>query len=384
MSGSAYPWFKFDPEAWRNDKALALVSIGARGLWVEMLCLMHQARPYGHLLVGVGGRPLTDEHLSILVKVPLTQLPALLGELEDAGVFSRNRNGVIYSRRMCADEKKARIARRNGKAGGNPSLCKKTENKPSVKGGVKGGVKLKDSKDSKKDSESSLRSDSSADKDRPVDIAQMMVDIWNDVCGDFKKSRMTPARRKKLPTVLKRDFGSSDQAWRAFCRRIAASDFLSGRSTEWQCDLDWCLKPAKLVKISEGDFDNRTPTNPPGNGNHHGQRSSVLAARDAVLAGFSATHGTPDGGGLVDDAGDAAAGGGDAERRHANPVDLLSGTGEMAGGSGGAGGGGHDRQSDIFSDAGGDDGGLSESLGSDWENGAEDGIWFDEVPLDDG
>jgi hypothetical protein len=38
-------------------------------------------------------------------------------------VFSRTREGVIYSRRMTRDAKKSAIARKNGKNGGNPTLC---------------------------------------------------------------------------------------------------------------------------------------------------------------------------------------------------------------------------------------------------------------------
>jgi hypothetical protein len=59
-----------------------------------------------------------------------TEVGGLLGQLEGAGVFSRTGRGVIYSRRMVADEKKARLARKNGAKGGNPNLCKTTENPP--------------------------------------------------------------------------------------------------------------------------------------------------------------------------------------------------------------------------------------------------------------
>jgi hypothetical protein len=39
-------------------------------------------------------------------------------------VFSRDRHARIYSRRMVSDAKRAAIARKNGKTGGNPSLTK--------------------------------------------------------------------------------------------------------------------------------------------------------------------------------------------------------------------------------------------------------------------
>ena len=48
MSG---PWMKFYPSDWRADPALRMCSLGARGLWAEMMCIMHEAEPYGCLLV---------------------------------------------------------------------------------------------------------------------------------------------------------------------------------------------------------------------------------------------------------------------------------------------------------------------------------------------
>lgn len=134
---------KFYPSDWRADPMLRVCSIGARGLWMEMLSLMHESERYGHLLVN--GKPPTDRQFSALVAVPHDLLVELLSELEDAGVFSRDRNGSIYSRRMIRDEKKAEHARKIGKKGGNPSLAKQKENtaqdkgmdKPTVNGGDK-------------------------------------------------------------------------------------------------------------------------------------------------------------------------------------------------------------------------------------------------------
>lgn len=124
------PWLKFYPTDWRSDPALRMCSLAARGLWIEMIALMHEAVPYGHLLVS--GRSPTDAQLAVLVGAPSEQIPELLGELDAAGVFSRTREGVIYSRKMTRTAKKSAIARKNGKNGGNPTLCNKAQNNPSV------------------------------------------------------------------------------------------------------------------------------------------------------------------------------------------------------------------------------------------------------------
>ena len=39
------PWIKFYPRDWRGDQALRVVSLAARGLWIEMLSIMHEGQP---------------------------------------------------------------------------------------------------------------------------------------------------------------------------------------------------------------------------------------------------------------------------------------------------------------------------------------------------
>lgn len=113
---------KFYPADWQADQALRSVGLEARGLWIECMCIMHRAEPYGHLVVN--GRPVTDAQLAILAGTLPDRVPVLMAELATAGVFSRNRASVIYSRRMTRDEKRRALAEKNGSEGGNPALIR--------------------------------------------------------------------------------------------------------------------------------------------------------------------------------------------------------------------------------------------------------------------
>ena len=115
------PWFKFFPTDWSADPALRTVSLSARGLWIEMLCICHQSNPRGDLKIN--DKAVDASMLSRLCGGTLEETEKCLQELEDAGVFSRRKNGVIYSRRMEKDENRSRKNRENGSKGGNPSLC---------------------------------------------------------------------------------------------------------------------------------------------------------------------------------------------------------------------------------------------------------------------
>lgn len=110
MTGSQ-PWMKFYPRDWRGDQALRAVSIAARGLWMEMLCIMHEASPYGHLVLG--GHAVSNDVLARMSGLGADQCCELIAELESAGVFSRTRKGVIYSRRMIKDRSRAEKGRKS-------------------------------------------------------------------------------------------------------------------------------------------------------------------------------------------------------------------------------------------------------------------------------
>ena len=148
------PWLKFFPTDWRADPALRMCSLAARGLWIEMLCLMHEARPHGSLLVN--GKPVTAAQLANLVGAGVAEVEGFLAELEEAGVFSRDADGALYSRRMRRDEERAAVNRVNGRAGGNPSL--KASDNPPVNPAVKAGDKAqKPESDSRRQNQKTAR-----------------------------------------------------------------------------------------------------------------------------------------------------------------------------------------------------------------------------------
>jgi hypothetical protein len=123
---SAQPWLKFYPRDWRGDQALRAVSIAARGLWMEMLCIMHEASPYGHLVLG--GLAVSNGVLARMSGLGADECGTLVAELESAGVFSRTRKGVIYSRRMTKDRSRAEKGRKAVKK----RWAQKTESKGKI------------------------------------------------------------------------------------------------------------------------------------------------------------------------------------------------------------------------------------------------------------
>lgn len=115
-----------------KDTQLRIVSSGARGLWIDMLCLAWDSDPRGYLQTATG-KPLNTEQITRSTgNCSLEDVARWIAELEDSGVFSRSATGVIYCRRMVRDEHKRRLCQEAGKKGGNPTL------KGQAKGQVKG------------------------------------------------------------------------------------------------------------------------------------------------------------------------------------------------------------------------------------------------------
>lgn len=114
------PWMKFFGKDWCGDRALRSCSLGARGLWLEILLVMGEAEPRGSLLVN--GRQVDIKKLSGMVGADKKEVEQLFSELDEAGVFSRDADGTVFSRKMRRDEIKAQQDKANGKGGGNPTL----------------------------------------------------------------------------------------------------------------------------------------------------------------------------------------------------------------------------------------------------------------------
>ena len=125
------PWLKWYPADWRSETTLRMVGRPARSLWVDLIGIMHEAEPYGHLLIG-GLKP-TLKQLSQILGDPVEEIAILMHELETNGVCSKNHDGVLFSRRMVKDRQKSTVLSEAGKSGGNPGLKGrlKPEDKPS-------------------------------------------------------------------------------------------------------------------------------------------------------------------------------------------------------------------------------------------------------------
>lgn len=128
------PAFQFYPADWRKDPAVQSLSYFDRGVWLEILCLMHESEQRGKLLLN--GKKMPEEALARLLGLDKQILTKTLNTLLEYGVASINEEtGALISRRMVRDEEIRKIRTEAGRKGGNPNLLNQNYNQNGSKNG---------------------------------------------------------------------------------------------------------------------------------------------------------------------------------------------------------------------------------------------------------
>ena len=120
---SKLPAIQFYPGDWKKDPGVQALDFETRGIWFEIILLMHESEEYGALLLN--GRPMPDDALANLLRLDNGRLTTSLTKILEYGVAARRESdGALTCRRMLRDENIRQKRREGGKLGGNPALLK--------------------------------------------------------------------------------------------------------------------------------------------------------------------------------------------------------------------------------------------------------------------
>lgn len=127
------PALQFYPGDWRKDVGVQSLSYHDRGVWFEMLMLMHESEQRGKLLLN--GAPMPMDALAKVLGLDNQILTNTLTTLATYGVTSICENtGAIMCRRMVRDEHIREIRKKSGRMGGNPALVNQKSNQSATTG----------------------------------------------------------------------------------------------------------------------------------------------------------------------------------------------------------------------------------------------------------
>lgn len=115
------PAFQFYPADWRKDPGVQALNYHDRGVWHEILCLMHESERRGVLLLN--GKAMPEEALARMLGIDPVLLKQSLTTILSYGVAELEpETGALLNRRMVKDEMLRQVRIECGKLGGNPAL----------------------------------------------------------------------------------------------------------------------------------------------------------------------------------------------------------------------------------------------------------------------
>lgn len=338
---TALPWDKFYWSDYSGDPALKLCSLAAQGLWMRMLCICALSEPKGYLTVE--GQSLTTEDMVSLFGKGAEVISPLIEELRNKNVFSTDRTGKIYNRKMVRNAKKAKTARQNLKKPHHVSHSHDSEITPlgpnddtetdddldqNTPPNAPGSNQSLEARSQKLDKKESLPSG-----DVPTDPGGSMIlvegeaeavveaegatlpvlvieatslpvvrlnssqeieaaELWNDMArrtGLPQVQKFTSSRKVALRKRLEDCQGLP--GWKVALAKIEASAFLCGQHSSsnhpnWRADFDFITREKVFVKLMEGGYDG---TRGPNHADQLDEAFRKIAGEADGYSGFSLT-----------------------------------------------------------------------------------------------
>ena len=131
-SGKA-PSMQWYPADWRQDNGVQALSYHDRGVWFEMINIMHASSERG--VLSINGVAMSQEMIARLLGLDNQTFNQTLTNLLTYGVAKRREeDGAIFCKRMVHDESISQLRRESGRLGGNPSLLNQNPNQKPTTG----------------------------------------------------------------------------------------------------------------------------------------------------------------------------------------------------------------------------------------------------------
>jgi len=246
------PAIQFYVGDWRKDPGVQALNYHDRGVWFEMICLMHESEQRGKLLLN--GAAMPEDALARILGLDNQILTTTLTTLLTYGVATRcDDSGAIMSRRMIRDENLRKVRAECGKQGGNPNLVNQ---KPTTK------VNQKPTPSSS--------SSFSISSTRVLSLDNTHSEkIYNLYPKKVGKDAALKAIKKALATV---DANTLEQIVTEYAESQKGQDaqYIPNPSTwfnqgRWQDDKSTWKRENKQINYSKTTYADRHPTDPEAN-----------------------------------------------------------------------------------------------------------------------
>lgn len=151
-----------------------------------------------------------------------------------------------------AYERKCAVNRENGAKGGAPKGNTNASKTTETTDRLKTTLNKKENKKEINKENNIIHTSTVVDGER-MDY-QSVVDSFNQICVSLSKVvKLTDSRKRHIKAAVKT---LGDLSFEEYFRMVEASDFLTGRKSEWKASFDWILIPTNMVKVIEGNYHN--------------------------------------------------------------------------------------------------------------------------------
>ena len=152
-------------------------------------------------------------------------------------------------------ERKANTARENGKKGGAPKGNRNAVKQPKT---TKTTEIAQEKEEEKEEEEESM---SAKDDSFAADDVTEIISLFDRICSGIPRSSSPDTLQRR---IIQAKSALNGTGFEEYFRRVAMSDFLTGRSGKWKgCTLEWLLKPDTIAKVLGGFYEDRGLPEPP-------------------------------------------------------------------------------------------------------------------------
>ena len=112
--------FAFYPADWMSDSRLRLCSVGARGLWIDILCLMYLSSERGYLVIE--DTILDEQMIQKALAYDAKEFDDYFTELKRYNIIKKDEKNRYFCKTMVNAQQLSEKRTMSGKLGGNPNL----------------------------------------------------------------------------------------------------------------------------------------------------------------------------------------------------------------------------------------------------------------------
>lgn len=262
---NAVQWIKITTDIFDDEKMLLIDSIPEADkiiiIWFKLLCLAGKQNNKGVFMFN--DTPYTTQMLSTILRRDEDTIKKALNIFETYGMIHFENNAAVitnWGKHQSLDKIEANNAymreyMREYRKKQRDVAVGKGEHK--VNGKV--NINLPDTDIDKE----KIKIDIEEDKSKSIPAGghasiinySQILSLFNEICKSLPKAVKLNDSRKKALENAQRHLG--DMAFEEFFKKVEASDFLTGRKTDWCANFDWILAQNNMLKILEGNFANR-------------------------------------------------------------------------------------------------------------------------------